>query len=60
MEIKSLFLVAEKDIKEIRESMKLWGKKFPKHKCYVVKDSGHNYFTDFPEIVNSIIVQFCS
>lgn len=59
-EIKSLFLVAEKDIKEIRESMKLWGKKFPNHKCYVVKDSGHNYFTDFPEIVNSIIVQFCS
>lgn len=59
-EIKSLFLVAEKDIKQIRQSMKLWEKTFPNHESYVVNDSGHNYFTDFPEIVNSIIVQFCS
>ena len=57
-EIKSLFLVAEKDIKEIRESMNLWEKKFPDHESYTVKNSGHNYFTDFPEIVNPIIIQF--
>lgn len=56
--IKSLFLVAEKDIKEIRESMKLWEKNFPNHESYIVKNSGHNYFTDFHKIVNPIIIQF--
>lgn len=59
-EIKALFMVAEKDIGEIRESMKLWEKKFPNHEGYVVKDSGHNYFTDFPDKVNPVVASFCS
>ena len=59
-EIKALFLTAEKDIGEIRESMKLWEKKFPNHVSYVVKDSGHNYFTDFPDKVNPVVAAFCS
>lgn len=59
-EIKALFFAAEKDIAEIRESMKLWEQKFPSHERYTIKDSGHNYFMDFPEKVNPIIVSFCS
>lgn len=59
-EIKALFLAAEKDIGEIRESMKLWEKKFPNPESYVVKNSGHNYFTDFPDKVNLVVASFCS
>lgn len=59
-EIRCLFMVAQKDIKEIRESMKLWKTKFPNSEFYMVKDSGHNYFTDLPEEVNAVVVSFCS
>lgn len=59
MKIKSLFLVAENDIREIHESMKLWHMKFKSSKLFIVKDSGHNYFMDAPEKVNHIIQLFC-
>ena len=59
-EIRCLFMVAQKDIKEIRESMKLWKTKFPNSEFYMVKDSGHNYFTDLPEEVNAVVASFCS
>lgn len=58
-QIACLFLYAEHDIKEIRDSMKLWKEKLPNCKLYEVAKSGHNYFFDMPEIVNPIIADFC-
>lgn len=58
-QIRCLFLYAEWDIKEIRDSMKLWKEKFPNCMLYKVPKSGHNYFWDMPEIVNPLIVDFC-
>ena len=58
-QITCLFLYAEHDIKEIRDSMKLWKEKLPNCKLYEVSKSGHNYFFDMPEIVNPIIYDFC-
>ena len=58
-QIACLFLYAEHDIKEIRDSMKLWKEKLPNCKLYEVAKSGHNYFFDMPEIVNPIISDFC-
>ena len=58
-EILCLFLYAEHDIKEIRDSMKLWKEKLPNCKIYKVSKSGHNYFFDMPKIVNPIISAFC-
>lgn len=57
-DIKCLFMVAEKDIKEIHESMKRWKKKFPNSEIYVVNNSGHNYFTELPEEVNPVVASF--
>lgn len=62
MEINSkipcLFLYAEHDIKEIRDSMQLWKKKFPNCKIHKISKSGHNYFFDMPESVNPVISYF--
>lgn len=58
-QIACLFLYAEHDIKEIRDSMKLWKEKLPNCKLYQVAKSGHNYFFDMPEIVNPVIYRFC-
>lgn len=58
-QINCLFLYAEHDIKEIRDSMKLWKEKLPNCKLYKISESGHNYFWDMPEIVNPIISDFC-
>lgn len=58
-QIECLFLYAEYDIKEIRDSMKQWKEKLPNSKLYEVSNSGHNYFFDMPEIVNPIISNFC-
>lgn len=59
-EIRCLFLYAEHDIKEIRDSVKLWKEKLPNCKIYKVADAGHNYFYDMPEIVNPVIADFCA
>lgn len=56
--IECLFLHAEHDIKEIRDSMQLWREKLPNCKMYELQKSGHNYFWDMPESVNSIISDF--
>ncbi len=58
-QIECLFLYAEHDIKEIRDSMKLWKEKLPNCKLYEVAKSGHNYFFDMSEVVNPIISDFC-
>ena len=58
-QIVCLFLYAEYDIKEIRNSMKSWKEKFPNCQLYEIEKSGHNYFFDMPEIVNPIISDFC-
>ena len=60
MNISALFIVAEKDIKEIHESMKLWHTKFKSSKLFVVEDTGHNYFMEAPEKVNYIVKTFCN
>lgn len=57
-DMRCLFMVAEKDIKEIQESMQLWKKKFPNSEIYVVSHAGHNYFTELPEVVNPIVASF--
>ena len=56
--ISCLFLYAEYDIKEIRESMQIWKEKLPNSQIYEVPKSGHNYFWDMPELVNSVILCF--
>ncbi|MDE6218956.1 MAG: alpha/beta hydrolase [Lachnospiraceae bacterium] len=58
-QLECLFLCAEHDIKEIRNSMKLWKEKMPNCKLCEVPQSGHNYFWDMPEIVNPLIADFC-
>ena len=58
-QIECLFLYAEHDIKEIRDSMKLWKEKLPNCKLYEVAKLGHNYFFDMPDIINPIISDFC-
>lgn len=58
-QIECLFLYAEHDIKEIRDSMNLWKEKLPNCKLYEVAKSGHSYFFDMPEIVNPLISDFC-
>lgn len=57
-QIECLFLYAEHDIKEIRDSMRLWKDKLPNCKLYEVAKAGHNYFFDMPEIVNPVISDF--
>lgn len=57
-QIECLFLYAEHDIKEIRDSMRLWKDKLPNCKLYEVAKSGHNYFFDMPEIANPVISDF--
>lgn len=56
--IPCLFLYAEYDIKEIRDSMEMWQKKLPNCKVCEIKKSGHNYFYDRSEVVNPVISYF--
>lgn len=58
VKIPCLFLYAEHDIREIRDSMKMWQKKLPNCTLYEIKKSGHNYFYDMPEFVNPVISYF--
>lgn len=56
--ISCLFLYAEYDIKEIRDSMEMWQEKLPNCKVCEIKKSGHNYFYDMSEFVNQVILHF--
>lgn len=53
-----LLLVAEYDIKTIKESMYMWKRSLPNSQFHVVENVGHNYFFDAAEQVNSIVKAF--
>ena len=55
-----LLLVAEYDIKTIKESMYMWKRSLPNSQFHVVENVGHNYFFDAAEQVNSIVKAFIS
>lgn len=53
-----LLLVAEYDIKTIKESMYMWKRSLPNSQFHVLENVGHNYFFDAAEQVNSIVKAF--
>lgn len=53
-----LFLFAQHDIKEIKESMVLWKRQMHSAGIVEIKNAGHNYFWEFPDVVNPIIRSF--
>lgn len=53
-----LLLVAEYDIKTIKESMHMWKDNLSNSRLHVIEKVGHNYFFDAAEQVNSIVKAF--
>ncbi len=57
-ELQCLLLYAQYDIKAIRESMYLWEKYLKNCRLIMLENTGHNYFYDADEQVNSVITAF--